>query len=213
MKKALRVLLLFILGMVFAPACFSQNMLMLGGNYNLMRKPEIWSAGLGFNLKLYKEIVQNDFSVNFGGIQAKVLIKNTDEPDDTDETDDTKPVHPVTPVQPVQPIESEAQMKYLFSIRDNLYFNHEWRWFGIRAGAFASFGLYGIRNSLKAYDLFFNAGGMAGICILPKALISITLDASPGYAIAFSYAEGFGINEKGFSLPLSLNIRVNLDKW
>jgi len=198
MNKPQRALLLFILGMVFAPACFSQNMLLLGGNYNLMRKPEIWSAGLGFNLKLYKEIVQNDFLINFGGIQAKVLIK------DTDETEQ---------VQPVQQIESDDQMKFLYSVRDNLFFNLEGRWFGIRAGAFASFGLYGIRNSLKAYDLFFNAGGMAGICILPKALISITLDASPGYAIAFSYAEGFGINEKGFSLPLSLNIRVNLDKW
>ena len=42
----------FILVLAFVPSCFSQNMLLLGGDYNQMIKPETFNVGLGFNIKL-----------------------------------------------------------------------------------------------------------------------------------------------------------------
>jgi hypothetical protein len=176
-------------------------MLLLGGDYNLMSKPEVWNVGLGFNLKLYEEFVQNDFIVNFGGIRARYAEKKTDETESME------------PIESNKPDDSAIPMKFLFSVKDNLYYNKEWRWIGLRAGIFASFGLYGIRDSSKVYDLFFSAGGLAGICVLPKALISVMLDISPGYTMAFGNDGGPRIYEAGFSLPLSFYIRFNFDKW
>ena len=195
MKKARLALFLFIFGMAFAPSCFSQNMIFLGGDYNLMIKPETFNVGLGFNIKLYDEFVQNDFIVNFGGIRARYAEKKTDETESN------------------EPDDSAIPMKFHFSIRDNLYYNHEWKWVGLRAGIYASFGVYGIRDSLSVYDLFFSIGGLAGICILPRALISITLDISPGYALTFGNVGELSVYEAGFSLPLSFCIRFNFDKW
>ena len=185
MKKARLVLFLFILGMAFAPSCFSQNMLLFGGDYNLMSKPEVWNVGFGFNLKLYEEFVQNDLLINFGGIRARDAEKK----------------------------EAAIPLKFLFSVKDNIYYYKEWKWIGLRAGVSASFGVYGIRDSLSVYDLFFSIGGLTGICIMPRALISITLDISPGYALTFGNAEKLSVYEAGFSLPLSLCIRFNFDKW
>jgi len=185
MKKARLAIFFSILGIALAPSCFSQNMLLLGGDYNLMGKPEVWNVGLGFNLKLYEEFVQNDFFINFGGIRARDAGNE----------------------------EAASPLKFLFSVKDNLFLNKEWRWIGLRAGVFASFGFYGIRDSFKIYDMLFSTGGLAGICVLPKALISVLLDVSPGYTIAFGNDGGLRIYEAGFSLPLFLCIRINFDKW
>jgi len=203
MKKIFPLLILLA---VFAAPCFSQNMFLLGGQYNLT-KPQFWGAGLGFNLKLFKEYLQNDLTANVGGIWAKeAAIK---EP----ETDETEIDEPETNGMEIDGTETAAKMKFLFYVKDNFYFSLDWKWVGLRAGVFASFGVYGIPDFPKVWDLFFNAGGFVGICILPQSLISITVDVCPGYAMAFRFDKGMATNEDGFSLPLSVGIRFNLDKW
>ena len=183
MKK---VCFLFILGTVLLPSCFSQNMIILGGEYNIF-KPEFWGAGAGFNTKLFNEYIQNDLTVNFGGIRVKDA-----------QNDNTEP--------------GGNPFKSVFYIKDNFYFSLDGKWLGLRAGIFASLGVYGIPKFPTVYDLFFNPGGFAGICILPKSQVSVTLDICPGYSAAFRLGEGMALNDSGFSLSLSLGIRFNIDK-
>ena len=172
---------LFIFGMFFLLPCFSQNMLLAGGEYNFF-KPEFWSAGAGFNMKLFNDYMQNDFMINGGRIRAK------------------------------EPETGDYHQKFLFSLRDSLYFSLEGEWVGLRMGVFASFGVYDIVDFPKVYDLFLNGGGFAGVSILPKSMISVTVDICPGYASAFRYDEKAAKNEAGFSLSVFLSLRLNIDK-
>ena len=151
--------------------------------------------------------MQNDFIVNFGGIRARYAEKKPDE------TEPTESIELIQSIESNEPDDSAIPMKFLFSVKDNLYCTKEWKWIGLRAGIFASFGVYGIYDSLTVYDLFFSIGGLAGICFLPRALISITLDIFPGYALTFGNVGKPGIYEAGFTLPLSFCIRFNFDKW
>ena len=163
-----KTILLFVLSMVFLSPCFSQNMLILGGEYSLF-SPEFWGAGVGFNLKLFNKYIQNDVLITFGSIDA-------------------------------------PPAKFLFSLRDSFYFCLEGTWLGLRAGICALLGMYG------THDLLFSPAGFVGFVLLPQSLISINLDACPGYAIAFRVGEDLGINKAGFSLALFFGVRLNLDK-
>jgi hypothetical protein len=155
-------------------------MLILGGEYNLF-SPEVWNAGVGFNIKVFDDYIQNDCLLTFGGIQAK-------------------------PAEAEEPEPGKPPMKFLLSVRDNIYFTIDGKWVGLRAGGFASFGIYGI------HDLFFNGGGLVGICVLPQSLVSVTLDLCPAYKVAFRVNKGVTKNESGFSLGLFVGIRFNIDK-
>ena len=194
MKK---LCIFFILGFVFLFPCFSQNVLMLGGEFNFL-EPRFFGAGPGFNLKLFNEYIQNDFTVNFGGIWAKAAIVEIESEGEE--------------AQLIQIEGGETQFNLLFYLRDSLYFTLEWNWVGIRTGIFASLGAYQVVEFPTAYDFFGNGGAFAGIIILPKSLFSVTLDVCPGYAIAFRFKEGLSENDKGFSLSLALGIRFNFDK-
>jgi len=175
----------FILGTVFLFPCFSQNMLLLGGEYNFL-KPQFFGAGPGFNFKLFNEYIQNDFTINFGGLWIK----------DVEDND----------------ANGEPGMKFLFTIRDGFYFSFDWKLVGVRAGVFALLGVYGITDSAKSWDMVCNPGGFAGVCLFPKSLVSVVVDVCPGYLIAFRASENTAENDAGFSLPVYLGIRFNLDK-
>jgi hypothetical protein len=110
--------------------------------------------------------------------------------------------------------QGEGKSRFLFRFKDNIYFSWNFSVIGLRAGVSASFGIYDVPEFPAAWDLFFSAAGFAGICILPKSLISITVDVLPGYALAFRVtdAPGVSINESGFMLPISVGLRFNLDK-
>jgi hypothetical protein len=179
MKK---ILLLFIVSVAVLPDCFSQNMLIIGGEYNPF-DPGFWNGNIGFNLELFNSHVQDELLLGFGGITVN------------DEHD-------------------ERPRKFLFSVRDNFFYSLDGEFIGLRAGISASFGVYDITEFPKVNDLFFSAAGFAGICILPKFFISITLDVCPGYAMAFRVTDTFNIsgNELGFMLPIALGIRLNIDK-
>jgi hypothetical protein len=160
-------------------------MLLLDGEYNFF-KPKFWNVGAGFNMKLINQYFQNDFMLGFGGIRVEEII--TGEP------------------------QGEERQKFIFSIKDSFYFSLDGKWIGLRVGVFASIGIYDVPDFKKRCDMFFNAGGFAGICILPRSLVSVTVDLRPGYAIAFRIGEERSINEAGFSLSPSVGIRFNFDK-
>jgi len=215
MKK---IVLLCVIATAFTVPCFAQNMLLLGGEYNLTN-PQFWSAGLGFNLKLFNEYIQNDLTLNFGNIRAKEMVIKKTEPQET-EPDDPETGDPAQNVFSANAgsiwaheTKTAVPVKFLFYVKDTIYFSLDGKWVGIRAGVFASMGIYDIPDYKTAADLFFNGGGFAGIYFLPRSLIGVTVDVAPGYAIAFRVGETLGINEAGFSLPLSVCIRLNLDKW
>jgi hypothetical protein len=180
MKK---VFFLFCFAMVVSANCFSQNMLIVGGDYNPF-KPVFWNGNIGFNLELFNENIQDDLLLNFGSLTAENE-------------------------------QGKEPQKFIFSIKDNFFYSLDGRFVGLRAGVSASFGIYDIPEFPKSADLFFTATGLVGICILPKSLISITLDLCPGYAVAFraTDAPGLSLNDSGFILPMALGIRVNLDKF
>jgi len=179
MKK---ILLLFIFGITALPNCFSQNMLIIGGEYNHF-SPVFWNASIGFNLELINEHIQDELLFTLGGI----TVKNTKE---------------------------EGPQKFLFSVKDNIFYSLDGRFIGLRSGITASFGIYDVPIVPRSFDFFFSAAALVGICILPKSLISVTLDVCPGYAMAFNYTVPFEFsgNESGFMLPLTLGIRLNIDK-
>jgi hypothetical protein len=179
MKK---ILLLLVFSITALPDCFSQNMLIIGGEYNPF-DPGFWNGSIGFNLELFNVHIQDELLLSFGGITAK---------DDRD----------------------ERPQKLLFSVRDNFLYSLDGEFIGLRAGISAAFGGYDVTGLPEGIDLFFSAAGFAGVCILPKSLISITLDICPGYAIAFRItgAPGISGNELGFMLPIALGIRLNMDK-
>ena len=188
--------ILFMFSIVFLYPCFSQNMLILGGEYNILQ-PDFWNASIGFNQKIINRYIQNDILLNFGSITAKNIefIETEDEDSGI-----------------IRAEQISYPQKFIFSVRDNLFFSLDGRWIGLRAGIFALLGINGIPDFPTAYNMFLNTGGFAGIWILPKSLVSVTLDISPGYALAFRLSEGPYIHEGGFSLPLSLGIRFNFDK-
>jgi hypothetical protein len=145
-------------------------------------KPEFWNVGVGFNMRLFNQYFQNDFMLGFGGIRVE------------------------------ESESGESPLKFLFSFKDSFYFSLDWELVGLRAGIFASVGIYDIPDFKKRWDLFFNIGGVVGICILPKSLVSVIIDLRPGYAIAVRTGEESFINEAGFSLSPSVGIRFNFDK-
>jgi hypothetical protein len=110
--------------------------------------------------------------------------------------------------------QGEEKQRFLYRVKDNIYFSRDFKFIGLRAGISASFGVYDIPKFPGVWDLFFNAAGFAGICIFPKSLISVTIDVSPGYALAFRVTDvpGASINDSGFMLPISVGLRFNLDK-
>ena len=200
---------LFIIGAVFLSPCFSQNMVMLSGEYNLF-KPPLWGAGIGYNMRLWDTYVYNDLLAYFGLIQARepyilesfITEKVTD--DEGNEVDETQSIFTEYEDFPHQ---------FFFSIRDNLYFALDWKWVGLRAGIFASLGVYHFSDFPRLH-LFVIPGGFAGISILPKSLISVTLDISPGYIFAFGFGEdGAALYDTGLYLSVALGVRLNLDKW
>jgi hypothetical protein len=179
MKK---IPLLFIFGLVILPDCFSQNMLIIGGEYNPF-KPAFWDSNIGFNIEVLDQHIQNDILFAFGGIWAR----NEEE---------------------------KRPQKFLFSLKDKIFYSLDGRYVGLRAGVSAAFGIYDLSEFPQRTDLFFSAGGFAGICIFPHSPFSVTLDVCPGYALAFyvTDAPGASVNDSGFMLPISLGLRFNIDK-
>ena len=190
MRKAF---FLFILGLVLLFPCFSQNMLIFGGEYNFT-KPDFWNVGMGFNMRILNEYFQNDLMFNVGRIRAEI-IEVTEDGDET-----------------IRKKSGEFKENYLFTVMDRFYFTLDGGFIGLRAGVFAALGGYDIIDFPTVYDLFFNGGGFVGICLFPRSLFSLAFDASPGYAIAFRLGEGPYINDSGFSFSASVGLRINFDK-
>ena len=102
-----KTLLPVLLGLAFLPDCFSQNVLIAGGEVNPL-KPVFWGANAGFNFEILSEYLQNDFLLSFGGIHAGSGAEETQE--------------------------ETAPGKFLFALKDNLYVSLNGAILGLRIG-------------------------------------------------------------------------------
>ncbi|MFP3040554.1 hypothetical protein LQZ19_01920 [Treponema primitia] len=177
MKKTM---FLLILGLAFLTKSHPQNMLMIGGDYNIM-KPGFWGAGIGFNIRLFNNYLQNDALLMIGN----VFLQDTD---------------------------GKEEEKYLFYAKDNFYFSKEWKYIGLRAGAAVSLGIYENPDFPETIPLFLNAAVFAGLCFFPEALVSVTMDICPGHIFLFDILPSPSGNDSAFSMPVSISIRINLDR-
>jgi hypothetical protein len=108
---------------------------------------------------------------------------------------------------------NDSTEKFVFSVKDNVFYSLNSKYIGLRLGAFVSVGVYGLS---EIPDLFLSAGGLAGVWFFPKSLISLTVDVSPGYAWALGFdtkdIPGSTLHDGGFILPIALNLHINFDK-
>jgi hypothetical protein len=103
--------------------------------------------------------------------------------------------------------------KFVFSVKDTVFYTINSKYIGLRLGVFVSAGIYEVS---EYPDLFLSTGGLAGLWFFPKSLISLTVDVCPGYV----WALGFNImdiptsilHDGGFILPIALNFHINFDR-
>jgi hypothetical protein len=177
-----KTVLVLLCGVCMPLSVFSQNLLMVGGEFNFF-KPVYWDAGIGFNLNIavFDIYLQSDTFLNFGALTAE----NAD---------------------------GEEERNFLVYLKDNLYYSWDVSFIGFRLGASAGFGFY----SGEVGNCFFTIAGLAGIVILPASLVSFVIDIHPGYGMAFNLSSDHEyfvvLRDKGFVMPVSASVRLNLDR-
>ena len=190
-----KIFFALILGTAFSATAFSQNMIIIGADYNLSGV-DFWGVGVGFNHVVFNRYFQNDFMLNFGAVRAKSPDTSAPSMDENGEP----------------ALDPSIHYRFMFSIMDRLYFALDGRRVGLRVGVFAALGMYAMPSFPPGYGLFFNTGGFVGINILPRSPVSVTIDLGPGYAVAFRISDGLTAHDSGFSLPLFLGLRFNFDR-
>ncbi|MDR0403848.1 MAG: hypothetical protein LBH35_09705 [Treponema sp.] len=191
-------------------AVHGQNILMTQADWNFLspdnaqssRGPTWLSGSAGTNILLYRTLIQNDVLVGFGGIQAIGPFK-IEKPPVADGEDETVEY------------EHREGSQFLFTVSDNIFVSLNTKAIGLRAGFSGGAGIY----SGELVQLFLNLGFLAGIHILPESLISFTVDIKPGYTgtIAWDFNNADVIQaisplQHGWTFPLALSLRLNLDK-
>ena len=197
MKKTFFI---FLFSILFLSPLFCQNMLLFGTEHNIYNSPGFWTAGTGFNMKLINDYFQNDLMFNGGQIRAKKEFVR-------------EIVNAEGEKQIIRSDTDEYTDKFLFTVKDNFYLAYDWKWIGLRAGVFASIGIYDVPDFPHLWDFFFNTGGFGGVCFFPKSLFALAVDAGPGYSVAFRLGDGPQTRESGFSLVISLSLRINFDRF
>jgi hypothetical protein len=178
----------------------AQNVIITQGEWNFLSPPWLpkdapdwyegdggpsWLTGsIGTNILIYKTIIQDEMLISLGN----ALIKDAS---------------------------GEQESAVLFTVSDNIFAAFNTKIIGIRAGFSGAFGFY----SGGLVSAFFSLSGLMGIHILPESLFSFTLDIHPGYTLAFNYDysisdlfSAFSGRQYGWTFPLVLGVRLNLDK-
>jgi hypothetical protein len=96
--------------------------------------------------------------------------------------------------------------EFLFNISDNIFVLLNTKVAGIRAGLYGGAGLC----SGEPVQFFLNAGFLVGIHVLPESLFSFTLDIKPGYTGMVEW--DYNKLQHGWTFPIALGVRLNLDK-
>ncbi|MDR2521313.1 MAG: hypothetical protein LBC72_01990 [Spirochaetaceae bacterium] len=158
--------------------------MLIAGGEYNQYSPRVWDVYAGFNMELYGEHLQNDLLLSFGSVD----VASGDG--------------------------GASGSRYFFRFKDNVYVSWDTRVIGFRAGVAVSFGVYDVSGFPTDWGFLGTAAAFAGICLLPKALISVTVDVFPGRAWAFhaTTAPAVSVDEAGFMLPIAVGIRFNLDK-
>ncbi|GHV22691.1 hypothetical protein FACS189494_09850 [Spirochaetia bacterium] len=105
---------------------------------------------------------------------------------------------------------AEPKDYFLINIKDSLFFALNWKVIGLRIGGTLSIGAY----AEDVGDFFFSVGGLAGLHIFPKSLISLSVDVCPSYSLRFFVSPEFkgSFLDGGFALPVAAILRLNLDR-
>jgi hypothetical protein len=195
----------FLLCLFLGAALHAQNVVITQGEWNFLspRTGEaldhgpLWASGsIGTNILLYQTLIQNDVLVNFGGIEARRPFKT-----ENAVGEDTYEIR-----------ESDEFMVY---VSDNIFVALNTLAIGLRAGFSGGIGVY----SDEPVQIFLNIGFLIGLHLLPESLFSLTIDIKPGYtgAVHWDYSNtdvftAFSPLQYGWTFPIAISIRLNLDK-
>jgi hypothetical protein len=172
--------------------------------------PTWLSGSVGTNILLYRTLIQNDVLVSFGGIYAKRPFKierpSVEEGEAIDET---------AGEDGTAEYEYRENNEFLFNVSDNIFVSLNTKAVGLRAGFSGGVGLY----SGELVQFFLNIGFLVGIHILPESLFSFTVDIKPGYTGTANwdynntdFFKAFSLLQHGWTFPIAVSVRVNLDK-
>jgi hypothetical protein len=204
-------------------ALYAQNVVMTQAEWNFLspanedsseRGPMWLSGSLGTNILLYRTLVQTDILVGFGGIYAKRPFRIEKPPVDEGEAEAVDETETAAE-DGADTYEYRENNEFLFSISDNIFVSLNTKAVGLRAGFSGGIGLY----SGELVQFFLNIGFLVGIHILPESLFSFTVDIKPGYTGTAiwdynnsDFFKAFSILQHGWTFPLALSVRLNLDK-
>jgi hypothetical protein len=205
--RTMKRISVFLFCLFLCAALSAQNVIITQGEWNFLspdnkessRGPTWLSGSLGTNILLYKTLIQDEVLVSFGGIYAKRPFK-IERPPVEDRT---------------ASYEYRENNEFLFNISDNIFVSLNTKAVGLRAGFSGGIGLY----SGELVQIFLNIGFLAGIHILPESLFSFTVDIKPGYTGTViwdfnntDFFKAFSPLQHGWTFPLALSVRLNLDK-
>jgi hypothetical protein len=175
-----------------------------------------WMAGsIGTNILLYKTLVQNDIIVNFGSFRVQDPDKEIEEKKIVQEENDAGEMVD-TEIVEKKLVRGETKDRFLLNVTDSVFVSLNTKMVGLRAGLSGSLGLFsGVTDSI---NIFLNLSGLAGVHILPESLFSFTIDVRPGYTAAVFYDmtnsdffKAFSARH-GWTFPIAVGVRINLDK-
>ncbi|MDR0403079.1 MAG: hypothetical protein LBH35_05755 [Treponema sp.] len=176
--------------------------------------PAWLSGSIGTNILLYRTLIQNDILIGFGGIQAKGPFKTERPlpPPPVEEEGDAAEEEGGTVEYEYEYRESR---EFFFNVSDNIFVSLNTKAIGLRAGFSGGVGIY----TGELAQFFLNLGFLVGIHILPESLFSFTLDIKPGYTGTVvwdfnnsDFLKAFSPIQHGWTFPVGLSLRLNLDK-
>jgi hypothetical protein len=204
----MRCIPVFLFWFFIAGTVYAQNVLIAQAEWNFLtpeaasEKGPAWISGsFGTNILLYETLIQTDILAGFGGIYAKRPFK-TEKPSEEGEEETDK-------------YEFRENNEFFFNVSDNIFVSLNTKAVGLRAGFSGGAGLY----SGELAQFFLNIGFLAGIHILPESLFSFTVDIKPGYTVTgiwdynnSDFLSAFSVLQHGWTFPLAISVRINLDK-
>lgn len=217
-KGTMKRIAVFLFCFFLCGAVHAQNIIMTQAEWNFLSPGNAESSGgpawlsgsIGTNILLYRTLIQNDVLVSFGGIYAKRPFKTERPPVEEGEAADE-----TAGEDEGAKYEFRENNEFLFNVSDNIFVSLNAKTVGLRAGFSGGIGLY----SGELVQFFLNIGFLAGIHILPESLFSFTVDIKPGYTgtVCWDYNnadffKAFSPIQHGWTFPLAVSVRFNLDK-
>jgi hypothetical protein len=186
LKRRLSLRLYVFIGAVFIASSGSlsaQNLLMISGEVDFF-DPFAWNSAIGFNVgvDILDAYFQNDSFLVFGALTISGKGLDT------------------------------AKPHFIGGVRDNFFYSFESEWIGLRLGASVMAGIY----TGAWFNFCVNVAPLLGMVICPQSAVSYVIDVTPGYKWAVNLSKKnksfAAVRSEGFSMPVTVSVRLNLDK-